>query len=525
MADNTTDTDQPGLLSRIGSGISNVVQRVVNPQYQDPNTSEGPVPVDPASVAPRPGQVAAGVDPNAPVTPLPAGGVIPVSQTLPAGPTGPRGSAVPNFGLGLQSESTQTNGGLDLSKTQALAEKARQTQAQAVEANVNSQIAQNQFTAEASKQVAQQKAADTAEIAAQNQDFEARRQEQLDKVNQAADTLKNSKVVNPWANASLGAKVEAGIAMGLGALSSAYTGQANPAFGIIKDAVDRDVQIQQQNAAINEHAYGAAKDTYGVVKGMIGDEQQANLLMQKQRFDQIGTDLQAKIDTTKDEQAKAQGLQLLGQIQSASADKQQQIDQLASAKTVSTDTKGVMPTDASGKPIYLPPAEIQARTVTYPNGQQALAPSPDAATKVREHIATTTSLNDTLNRLIALRQKYGVQTIPSAEKAQVESLGGELKAKLKESLGFKALTDTDEKLIEGMTGGDPTKVGFVLSRLQELKHGVNNDSSRFLSAQGVQSLGANSGQQAVNENTNSQGFALNTPQARTQLVSNPVPGQ
>lgn len=553
MADNTTN--QPGLLSRIGTGVNEVLGGVdshqdhVVPGYEgygpaggqpaasqavpvDPNTlppnmgsSGAPAwsfgPTAPASAAdqpslqPRPGQVAAGVDPNGVVTPLPPGG-IPGAVAAPAGPVGPRGSQVPVFGLGLQSETTQNTGGLDLSKTQALKDKAIQTQQDAEKATVDAQISQNQFTAEASKQVANQKAADTAEIAAQNQDFDERRQVQADKVSQAADALKNSKTVNPWADASLGAKVAAGIAVGFGALGSAYTGQPNAAYGIINDAVNRDVQIQQQNAVINEKAYGAAKDTYGIIKGMIGDEQQATLLMQKQRLDQVGADLQSKLDTTKDAQAKAQGMTLLGQIQAGSADKQQQIDQLTSARTVSTQQKGVMPTDANGKPIYVAPAEIQARTVNYPNGQQALAPSSGAADKIRDHIAATTSLNDSLNRLIALRQKYGVQVIPSSEKAQVESASTELKAKLKESLGFKALTDTDEKLIEGMTGGDANQAGFVLARLQELKHGVNNDSGRFLSAQGVPSLGANSGAAPVTAGTNQQGFALNTPAARGQ---------
>jgi len=524
MAINPLQQQQP-LLDKLGAPV--VAQ---DPQEQDINDLNigGPVNFQQKIAAqqaaaaqqsapsrPRPGEVAAGVDPNAPVTPLPSGG-IPVSA--PAQPPSNQGG-VPNFGVGLQAQTTTQTGGLDVEKSQNLLNKAQQTQAKAIEANVNAQIAQNQFTAESDKALAQQKAADIAEVQAKNLDFEQRRQEQLDKVNQAADTLTNSKVKNPWANASIGAKIEAGIAVGLGALGAAYTGGGNQAYNIIKDGIDRDVQLQQKNAEINERAYGAARDTFGIIKGIIGDEQQATLLMQKQRYDQIATDLQAKIDTTKDQAAKAQGMQLLGQIQATAADKQAQIDQLASARTVTSEQKGVMPVDASGKAIYLPPAEIQARTITYPNGQKALAPSPEAATKIREHVATTTSLNDTLNRLISLRQKYGVQVMPTAEKAQIESLGGELKAKMKEALGFGALTETDEKLIEGMTGGDPTKVGQVIARLQELKHGVNNDSSRFLTAQGVQPLGQGSGAHNVGAGDNAQGFQLNTPQARGQQVA------
>lgn len=480
-------------------------------------TPDAPVvPDDSSSAALRPGQVGAGVDPNAPATPV--SGVQLASQQLPSAPQQSKGAQVPTFGLGLQSQTNQTTSGLDLEKSQNLLNKAQKTQQDAVKATVDSQIAQNQFTAEASKQVALQKAADAADIAAKNQDFEQRRQEQMDKVNQASATLANTKIENPWANASLGAKISAGLAMGLGAISANNTGGQNPGYNIIKDAIEKDVEIQKQNAAINEKAYGAAKDNFGIIKGIIGDEQQATLLMQKNRYDQLTADLQAKLDTTKDAQAKAQGMTLLGQLQATAAEKQSQIDQLASARTVTSEQRGVTPLGADGKPIYLPPAEIRAQTIDLPNGTQALAKSEKAAEKIREHITTTSSLNDTINRLIGLRQKYGVQVIPTAEKAQVDALSGELKAKMKEALGFGALTETDEKLIDGMTGGDANKVGQVLARLNELKHGVNNESNRFMAAQGLQPLGTAGGQGGSgHEGENAHGFQLNKP--REQVAS------
>ncbi len=452
------------------------------------------------------------LDPNAPATPV-SDAMRASLNTTASAPSGP------SVGLATQATSTTTQQGLDLSKSQQKLNQAVDAQQKAVDANIDVQRTQADYQATALQEKSDlfKQYSDQAKV--RNEDYQKQLSTAQNQVQGQYDLLKSS-TVKPnqlYENLSTGSKIQAGLAIGLGALGAAFTGGPNQALGIIQNAIDRDIDTQKANVGIREKAFGASQTAYSTLAKNLGDKELAANMLEKRAYESVGQQLDAQLATTKDSEALAKGQELKANIMAKQAEIQERIDTATSAKVSSTAQQGIAPLGPDGKPIYLPPADIQARMVTYPNGNKMLAGTAEGAGKMQDVIANNQSLNGVIDKMLALREKNGINVLPSADKAQMESLQGVLKAKLKEALGFRALTDTDEKLIENMQGGDANGIGQVVARLNELKSNFNEDANNMLHAKGLAPLGGSYGGQGQNAGM---AFMPNNPKNRATFVSN-----
>ncbi len=106
-----------------------------------------------------------------------------------------------------------------------------------------------------------------------------------------------------WADKGTGQKISAGIGLFLGGIGSAFTGQANPALGIINKAIENDIDAQKS-------AMGKNKTLWSMNREGLKDDLAANFATRNQAYVNLQNQIQkiAAQNTSPIAQARAQQL-------------------------------------------------------------------------------------------------------------------------------------------------------------------------------------------------------------------------
>lgn len=148
-----------------------------------------------------------------------------------------------------------------------------------------------------------------------NQEMAARptSQQIMEKYSAADDAFKqyiNTHDVDPnhyWADKRTGQKIASGIGLFLGGFGSAFTGQANPALGIINNAIEKDIDAQKSNL-------DKKKTLWGMNREAMKDELSADLATRNQAYAALQNQILKIAAVNTDPIARARAEQLVAGI-------------------------------------------------------------------------------------------------------------------------------------------------------------------------------------------------------------------
>jgi hypothetical protein len=274
-----------------------------------------------------------------------------------------------------------------------------------------------------------------------------------------------------WKNTSTGNKIIAAIGIALSGMGSGLTGQKNLALDVIDKNIDRD--IAEQKAEL-----GKKETLYSMNLKKIGNAQAAWAATKSQLLSNVKVQTEKSMNLTKNAEALQRGALLVGEL----GQKQQKLNQEAGANTLKQKLySGQIPiTDEN---FNLLPENDRERFVKIGNRYLPAKDSNSAkeATKVIIANDTLVSLTD---QLIALRKKYGSETIPGPVKSQMVSLGTAISGAVKNAESLGTLDNGVKEFTKDLIG-NPVGFGFVESKLQTLKESQMRKFKSSLNAYGV----------------------------------------
>jgi hypothetical protein len=123
-----------------------------------------------------------------------------------------------------------------------------------------------------------------------------------------------------WANKSTGDKVMSKLAIALGALGSAITGQPNIAWEQIKLEIDNDILAQRENAQMLGRRAEQERTIYQMAQERFGDERLAELAALEEAYRQTDRNLEVFAESARTEERKAQLDALRAEVQKSAVE-------------------------------------------------------------------------------------------------------------------------------------------------------------------------------------------------------------
>lgn len=114
-----------------------------------------------------------------------------------------------------------------------------------------------------------------------------------------------------------------------------------------------------------------------------------------------------------------------------------------------------------------------------------LAPDVDSAKKAREIKGNFESTMKTLEAAIAHRKEYGAETLNRKAMATGRSLSNQLTLAVKNAFNLGVLSAQDVELVEGVTGGDLSSLGYIMPRLEAFKSQMEQQYKTKMKALGI----------------------------------------
>jgi hypothetical protein len=261
---------------------------------------------------------------------------------------------------------------------------------------------------------------------------------------QANKILEQNKIDpgRKWSNMGIGNKILAGISIALGGIGAGLTGSnKNYALEIINKAIDDDIEAQKSNRdsaynnllqiSKNREAVLAAQkaDALQRVQNSINKMAlQAKGLEAQQAAQKLWNDLEVQRITLSDKYTK----ELSGQLLTQYAAKGQKM---------------------RPEEIAMLPTEIQARFIN----NVGLAPSAEAAQKIRPVVADAEVIKNIVNQLRTIRQTYGREVMPLEASTMAQGLGQVLIGKLREPiLGPGTMQEAEYERLKKLVPTDAT---------------------------------------------------------------------
>lgn len=267
-----------------------------------------------------------------------------------------------------------------------------------------------------------------------------------------------------WADKSTEGKIILGASLFLGAFGAAQTG-VNQAAKMIDQAIDRDIRIQQQNIAQETAGLSSKKGLFAEFKNRFKDNDLARSAAKMAYLQDAQMNIERIAKKYESKEIEARAMQMIGALE---AQKQQlNADYMSKVQTM-------IAVDPNADPNALP----EEQRVRFVKGYGLAQKSEYADVANKELIPETKSINDSLDRLLAISNQPG-GTMNPATRAEANTQASFLIGKLRLPVtGPGAMSDGERKLLEELIA-NPTKV-FSLDaankkRLQTLKQKVNFD--------------------------------------------------
>lgn len=327
--------------------------------------------------------------------------------------------------------------------------------------------AYQQALTEAEKQIEKDQAAAEARTVDLQNHLKAQ-EEQVQKV------LSEHKIdpSRKWSSMGIGNKILAGISIALGGIGAGLSGSnKNYALEIINKAIDDDIDAQKSN---RESAYNSllqlSKNKEAVLAAQKADALQrvqnslnkmalqAKGLEAQQAAQKLWNELEIQKMTLKDKFVKESSSQLLTQYAALGANMKPQ-------------------------EIAMLPADTQARFIN----NVGLAPSAEAAQKIRPVVADAEVIKNIVGQLKKIRQTYGREVLPTEAATMAQGLGQVLIGKLREPiLGPGTMQEAEYERLKKLVPTDASAFfslgDNVMARLNTIENMVMTNLDKTLIA-------------------------------------------
>ena len=314
---------------------------------------------------------------------------------------------------------------------------------------------------------------------------------------QAVERASQQGEINPkriFADGGAGAQILAIIGVALGEMGSKINGGPNTAAQMINATLDRDLEAQRIELARNQNDVSAAKGVLGEMRQNFGDARQADIAAKDAML--ANTELQIKglIAESKSEEAKARGMDLMGQLQEKRGNLKMQWSAIEEGTTRETSqfvpahTEGGAP--SGGKPKVDDPLFV----ATGPNGQGYRARGDLEARQGRSLMAAKQNFENLLNKAREVRartnagerfvSKIGVYDTEDME--ALTSLSDQSLLSVKEAETLGALDKGAEHVGKGVAGDFAKVTGNPIKAGEEYLSMLNRKIENHEKAQGAQ---------------------------------------
>lgn len=333
-------------------------------------------------------------------------------------------------------------------------------------------------TANVQAQIEQQKG---AELESAAQDFKRRDEELRGRGQALFDDVLNGKI-DPkrlWNNADTGTKIAASIGMILGGMGAGMTRGPNYALQVIERAIDRDIDAQKSNLAKKENLLN-----YNIAQQ--GQARAGYMLTKADLLDAAAAKLQAASYSLTSKTAQDEAAKSVFQLRENASKVRAEVAHLGAATALARtqvqqanlgmaytqwmmNAKADLAGGGGGRvnPEALPP-EDRARLVEMPNGRQQLAPTPEAAVKIREARTANDEVQALVREAADFRRSKG--RVTSANRTDT-ARGEDLQARLKAAVAKLGGTGEAAKQLMGNIP-DPssfwTNDSTIMARLADL---------------------------------------------------------
>ena len=343
-----------------------------------------------------------------------------------------------------------------LTKSQDLYEQAQLTGMNAIQQGARLEQAHYE-------KLAKEREKQAAELERQTLADEQLKNEERKKVESVYNEFKQAKVdPNNWYNSkSTAGKVTAGIGLILGGMGAGLAGGPNQALQTMYKAIDDDISSQEKAIEVKRDGYTMAEKSYQNLVASLGDKQKARLVAQANALENMENQFKARMAGVKGQQAQAQGMQALAQIQEKRAETIAKIDTL-NAKT-GPDAERFVP----------------GYGVALTKDDAKLAKDASMA-----HIQGTRSIDE----LIRMRKELGAELFTGANAAKAKALARSAQLALKKSAQLGVLSAADMPFLEEQIPSDPTELGQVLAKLEQTRKGMDTHMNAFAEAYGLRPM-------------------------------------
>jgi hypothetical protein len=292
-----------------------------------------------------------------------------------------------------------------------------------------------------------------------------------------------------WNSRSTGQKILAVTS----AFFSGFGGSTSPIFKFI----DEDIAAQRFNlerADEAKKARAAGKlSLLGVMRERFGDERTADIAARAAAVEYARKVAEREAADFKGSLAQARAKELVGQLAAQEAVEKQKLRQASAElaiqqfemqlqalqfqKAQQAAQVGAVAEAGNAVPLSSLTAEQKKRAVELPGSQglAVLALDEDSAKKLRETTVTSRNTLAALDTLRDLRRQYGPEALNREAVAKMRSASGDLVSWLNKSKKFGSLDEGAQALLREISGGDPTRFGYVLPVLEQLRNSTVNE--------------------------------------------------
>lgn len=293
----------------------------------------------------------------------------------------------------------------------------------------------------------------------QYQDRQKANQEALDKALLDSQKLQEEAFkIQPqdfWANKSTGAKIAAGLAMAVGAYSSAMTGGPNTAKQIIDGAIAQDLALQKEKYQRAKDRGATAQTYYATLVNKLGNQEAADITMLNNAYKMVDTKLKAQ-------EANATNQERLMNIQKIRSEIYKNLMETQQKQTEILARENLMKGVQTGKEQIYPKGSLdpkQEELYIRDPEFHGFAPTKEEAIDFRKTLpGYRTTIRD-LARLDEIASIPGKSLSPTLE-AEVMGISQRLVAgALKdEVLGPGTITPSERELVLNDVLGKPTQI-------------------------------------------------------------------
>ncbi len=272
--------------------------------------------------------------------------------------------------------------------------------------------------------------------------------------------------INPnqlWESRTTGQKVASSIAIILSGIGQGLAGGPNMALAVLDRAIDRDIDAQKTNLQKKENALSQHMQ-------MGRDMETAQRLVKADARDAIAGQIEAASAKFGDKKAVAGALAAVSAMKEKSAKERHEV----AAKDMSLWLQRQQ-LEAERAKIAAAGKEAGAGPELFVPTANAFALDKDSAKEARAVGANHGSVTKNLDELIALREKYGSETIPGEASKRMTTLSGTVMGGANRFYKFGAMDKGTEKLLRDMMGGSASDYGYVLSGLKQLRASLDNE--------------------------------------------------